>query len=478
MKRGMRLNGFIVIILAVSLFSITIASAAVCSDPNQRILKLHDNTNTHGEFWDGTSYTVEICYDDVFGSAFDTGGGNPHLCTGTNNVTRLSGLTNAHAEGPNANTPGYMPVCYGDLSCALIPEASCLSPSEIVVKLSSNGNAHLGDASSAYTNVICCGTGGASPPVGTPEAYWTDVSAAKLGNNFMINTEGGVVKLLAKSLTPGETITFEIWDNDSVAGESGGDDFIKNVTAVADSTGLALTSGVNFNLLDYARGDDMSEDNGILELYFIARNTTTGTNIPSENQILLNHTESSNVIVIEKEGCAFFTEQNSCDTASEPYWRKSELDYQTNNGPVGGVGCQQTNATTGTFYNCSCQWTTRNQCEFNWQGVPSPANWPPGVIGANCIGSCNVQSDYGQCVDDSLTITYLANFEVAASCTGTSYSNPGEEIDCNLMNGLTDEIMCGLSPSLVLPFFSLTQFFISAISIFAIYLFLIWKKRS
>ena len=122
---------------------------------SQTILLLASSTNSHGALWNDTNYLVKIQYNNIFGTSYT--GANPHACTVTNRVLRLSNTTNAHAEGPSQSTTGYVDVCYGNLACT-IRSGSCQGLEILVASLSSTTNAHLA-ADNSYTNNLCCTSG-------------------------------------------------------------------------------------------------------------------------------------------------------------------------------------------------------------------------------------------------------------------------------------------------------------------------------
>ncbi|MEK6809876.1 MAG: hypothetical protein AABY40_04325, partial [Nanoarchaeota archaeon] len=130
------LFGFFITILSSS-FTQAVPACGL-PDDDQLILRLSDITNAHGEFWNQGNYQTEICYNQIFG----LNGNGIRTCDGSNNVLRLSGNTNAHAERPAGTTPGYVNVCYGDLKC-IKRDTDCIGAEKEVVSLSGNTNAHL-----------------------------------------------------------------------------------------------------------------------------------------------------------------------------------------------------------------------------------------------------------------------------------------------------------------------------------------------
>ena len=171
---------------------------------NQTILKLSDETNAHGELWNGTNnYSVSICYNNIFGTNYT--GINPHDCTGTNKIVGLFAETNSHAEIPSL-TNYTINVCYGDLSC--ISRASCNADERAVVSLSSDTNAHLANDSS-YPVKICCKF--VLPSLSNiTSAYW-----ANMNNNQINQTDlNDRVKMIASGIGfQGREINFTIYKN-------------------------------------------------------------------------------------------------------------------------------------------------------------------------------------------------------------------------------------------------------------------------
>ncbi len=531
MKRGMSIGILIVFFLATFILPLGIVSAA-CA-PEDIILKLYSQTNAHAEKWDGIgNYPVEICYSNIFGSAYT--GANPHTCSPpgnpTNKVLRLSGSTqtNSHAEGPLQSTPGYSNLCYGDLSCAL-ELGSCISPRRPVVRLSSQLNAHLENASlSNYNYIVCCSTGGGPGPgpaqcsdgidndadtlidtndpgchtdgnaansatydpndddeanvlPGTPTAFWATTSAPgnPAANNLMLFIGQDIV-LVAKGAALGASVTFNIYDSDSA--ESGADDLIKTLTVTANGLGTATSAPIHFNLIEFAIGNDIVLDNSILELYFTA--TAPSYSEQSTNTILLNNSTPPPT-PIDKKGCAQFETTNNCNQATTPdiskwiaAWHHDESILYPPANQIKGVGCGGT-TNLGEYINCSCFWDSDNACKFRWSYNNSLNPNPPGII-EQCIYGCNFGADYGECLNDIVDITYYATYGLATTslCIPSDAFNATEETECMARDGAIEQIMCGLAPSLMLPFFSKEQFLITALALVAIYTLIIFKRRN
>ena len=268
MKREAFVVGFLLII------SLGFVSAQTTCSDDQRIFSMSDQTNAHGELWDSGNYVWEVCYDTLFGGAYT--GANPHACTLSNAVLRLSGNTNAHAEGPGQNNLGYNDVCFGDLNCE--EKTSCLSGETEIVRLSSSTNAHLAlGASGNYGVRICCVTGGTIIGSGTEinSVEWRDFSDRKIGVDVtgvsydVRSYVGNSVKLVAESdFSAGTVINFEIFEDDPL-----GDDDIRTgsnaLTATTDSSGTAVAIWT-ISDTDIANGDDSGAELNPWEFYFIA----------------------------------------------------------------------------------------------------------------------------------------------------------------------------------------------------------------
>ncbi len=465
MRRGAL---FTIAIFVAFMFSLNLVSSAnSCISQDQIILRLSADTNAHGELFNGAgSYTTEICYNDIFGV---NGNGN-RVCSGANGVLRLSASTNAHAEGPSGSYS--MQICYGDLNCRLDSPSNCNGANEeIVVRLSSNTNAHLEIASGTnYNNVICCSTIAGPPPPSQPDAYWANVNRNELANGFDINLDTSV-KLIAAGVSANNNVNYDIYDTDCLgyALDTTCSDLIRSgLTIKSDANGIAIFDYI-FTLADFA-GDDNNEDQ--LELFFIAKSVQQ---YEQKSGMINLKKQIIDEPVVQKNGCAQFDEQNECENAPESAWRADEADIEKVSGLVGGAGCGNTR-NNGDEIRCDCNWNANiDICEFRWTAIPAPL--PPGVT-QECVGGCNIQTEYGECTDNSATITYLTSFEPEVSCTSTEFTNTADENDCDGLDGETTSALCGFAPSLILPFFGFWQFMISILGIAIIYALLSFRRRA
>ena len=228
------------------LLSFGFVAAGSCDD-SQTIMRLYSPANSHVSAWDQevVSYVEEICYDEIFGSAY--GGANPHGCTGDNMVLSLSSDSNAHAS----ETSGYgYDVCYGDLECVYDSSAGagCSNAGETVARISSSTNAHVAYASdSDYGIKVCC----------TPGIYWADmngnpISSADFGDRVQMIKAGGV------------SGTFNIWEEDTFPNP---DDDIRSVTG--EVVGGNLVGVWEITNEDLDKADDFGfEDIEDYEIYF------------------------------------------------------------------------------------------------------------------------------------------------------------------------------------------------------------------
>ncbi len=162
MKRGyIRLSVLAVIGIFFVVYGVNAIEMINCSSSEQRLFRISSLQNAHGEQWNASGgYPYEICFYDYFSGVYPSWG-NPHLCDGTNTVLRLSGITDAHAEGPAGSTSEYTDVCFGNLECFLqtggksCDEAPGSSGYCMITTLSGNTNAHLA-ITKHYDYSICC----------------------------------------------------------------------------------------------------------------------------------------------------------------------------------------------------------------------------------------------------------------------------------------------------------------------------------
>ena len=462
MKRGI-LYISIISFFAVFLFTSLVAGANTCNSPDQIILRLSSDTNAHAEVWNGVgSYTTAICYDEIF---LQPGNGD-HTCApgGSNRVLRLSSDTNAHAESP-LGTIYNTEVCYDGLTCRLDTDGVCDSTEKAVVRLSSQINAHLEIASGTnYNNVICCSESGGVPPSTQGNAYWADTSSQAYSAGATIIL-GATLQLVAEGVPDSAQVTFTVFDRDSV----GADDQITQVQVNAIGTVARYNWAPSPS--DYNQGNDIG-DGDPLEIYFTAQAQSYDE---ISNEIFL----SENIIIgePEKKGCAQFTDtdQSTCNNAQDSIWEEDEASIvQLTGNPVdgaGGAGCGGTR-NDGSTVECSCNWnSTNSQCNFRFVVIRTI---PPLPGGNSCIGGCNINTQYGECTDNSAAITYLTSFGPVqgTDCSSGTYLNPTDEQQCRDLSGESENIDCGLSPSLILPFFSLINLISVVFLIGMIYIFL------
>lgn len=270
MRRGWFL---FVILLSVFLIGRVNAVGYLCSN-SQEILTISDggasNSNSHGEIAIADSFGLNfrgICYNDFFPN---WRGLNPNDCGASDEhlVLKLSGIKNAHAEGPlgvNYNTK----VCHeGLISCYLDVSGVCSGGGTEIVKLSDVSNAHLGTVSgSGYTNIICCEASGSPPTTGV---YWADMQGVNI--NLEKTYIGNTVKLVATGAPQNTEITFEIFERDAGINDKIRTD-AEAKKAYSDSSGRAE---VNWTITqeDYDKGweSDLTNENegDSLQIYFTA----------------------------------------------------------------------------------------------------------------------------------------------------------------------------------------------------------------
>lgn len=182
LKKGDKLKKLIILIILLLFLVVSVNADYECSSDDDIILKLSSETNAHAGTYSGSNYSVEICYNDIFGLFYTEENIHyPRDVYGSNFVLRLSNDTNAHAgfdknwlreiENPPLCKPeGYCPntlvseVFYGDLVCTA-REDSCVGDEEIVVRLSNYTNAHLETYDQDNYNVLICCLRTTAPPL-------------------------------------------------------------------------------------------------------------------------------------------------------------------------------------------------------------------------------------------------------------------------------------------------------------------------
>lgn len=206
----MLLMSGIVVIMANNSMAIT----NECIYPNQTIVSLYDETNSHvalfNETYNDTNAKYGICYEQIYGANYN--GDKPWNCNGNNKVLGLKSINNSHAEAPSlSNYP--INVCYGDLQCELSVNACRVNEKE-VLSLSSNANvqlytnSHAGKAG-AYGLKLCCSSASApTDNTGFKTLEWRDflnnkISEANVNDSVKIyvemhGTENGEVNITIK----------------------------------------------------------------------------------------------------------------------------------------------------------------------------------------------------------------------------------------------------------------------------------------
>jgi len=200
-------------------------------------MNLSSSTNAHGATYNSIipGYSVGVCYDDIFGSTYSSTS-DPHACTGTNRILRLSSNSNAHAQIPTST--GYnTDVCYGNLICRSINSGSCDSGSgeRLVVSLSDNTNAHISEGSD-YSYKICCKIGKEINDI-----YFSDMNV-RLDPVSEININDQVKLLIKGDDLYQKTINYKIYkDNDEGSGVNQGSE-VWSGSALGQSSQFAFYS--------------------------------------------------------------------------------------------------------------------------------------------------------------------------------------------------------------------------------------------
>lgn len=248
MKKGKLFACLLLAGIFTFLTLISLTSAIVCSSPNQTILTLYSQTNSHAAVFNATyndiNYGIPICFDNVFGVIY-TGSNNPWQCNGANKVLGLSSASNAHAQNPALST--YLTnVCYGNLNCTIA--TTCPVGYNFTLSLSGLTNAHLA-ADSSYANKLCCSLG--TTPVapltpGIDSAIWTDAAGTSITQAPLSQT----VKMIAGTrLLDGKIINFTIYNSDSGVVLNRISSIVSgNVATITDTVSKLVLGGVGVGI--------------------------------------------------------------------------------------------------------------------------------------------------------------------------------------------------------------------------------------
>lgn len=204
------------ILFFVFVFCVGVVSGASCGvvDDSQLIMRLQNVAGGHASTWDGDVTYSEVCYNTVFSSS--TGSGD-RTC-GANRVLSLSGISNAHASV----TAGYgSDVCYGTMSCYYEDVAGGCSDGELIARMSSLENAHVGGAGALeadYPWKVCCREDSVQ------ELYWANMDGFRLPPGYSVNLGDSVQMILAESVADTvfeirEENTFPVSDKDIRVGD-------------------------------------------------------------------------------------------------------------------------------------------------------------------------------------------------------------------------------------------------------------------
>ncbi len=427
-------------------------SGNTCSSPDDVILRLSAPSNAHAEIFSATGiYTTDVCYSQIFGTAYT--GVNPHACnTGiTNRVLRLSAPSNAHAEIPDQSVPIYTTdVCYGNLVChSVTGNTNCASGEQEIVSLSGQTNAHIEKAdANVYTTLsnykICCSTSSSSPPVGpgTPNnpptgpgnivsVGWAHLDGQPISTGTLFCPNSAVYSYAITSGVPdGTTLTFKFYDKDILV-----NDFIFEI-GVAVQNNIA-SFPVNFadtnvqNILQpYIDGNDND-----VELMFKAE---IGTNNQDSNVIiyrnLCNYVPP--VVTNPITRCEDFANQNSCNSNTISTY------------PQNSYGVQQ--LPVCTFLQC--YWISDTAgCGVRATQYPSTPQSGCNSAG-NAINNCAWTTTQSECINGVKTISYVGDLTNTPNCIKESIT-----------------VACG-SLNFELGFFGIAQFISSILIIGLFYL--------
>ncbi|MEK6859620.1 MAG: PKD domain-containing protein [Nanoarchaeota archaeon] len=211
---------------------ICVPIAHTCSSSSQTIMKLSKSTNSLGALWNDTSFTYDICYNEIFGENY--AGANPHECTGNNKLINLQQSANSLGEIPSLNNYN-IPVCYGNLLCLNETGSGnvCSDDADkLVARLYSNTNSNISNASDVNFLVkICCRKSAAG------NTSWENMNGVQITSANVSDS----VRLVVKGEVEERTINYTIKKCETVCTATGG--LIKwfdNINAQTSGKGFAV----------------------------------------------------------------------------------------------------------------------------------------------------------------------------------------------------------------------------------------------
>ena len=497
----------VMLALAVIVFMTAAVSAtSICAD-NQVLFRLLKSNNSHVANASDINYPYKICYDQIMSETYPSS--NPWECTGANTVLRVSAGTNAHVEEPypQNSTPGYRPICFGDLGCRLIDSrvnGQCAATEQPVIRLSSRTNAHIAIATfTEYPYILCCSPG-AGGNVLLRSANWrhplTDaiLTRARIGDTFNLTVRTGL---------PAETIVLlNIYENDSIIGSPSNRDEIKsNIPVLVGSDGVVRYQW-SLTQEDFDKGTNAPfYDLSTIELVF---NASAGGEDIDSNELSVDKRDgvstTSWMCSSDRKAAARLLDSNRIETQT--------LSNEASDTTLAGSACKGPNGETGTIddsglstsrddccptnYRCtsrgcvigaadSCDdYKTREECKFDSDNVwnttltfistgmcedivkQHACSWNGTMCGYRVqdidsitgaeLGSCTYfYDDSQQCSEGQfkeLEVTAHAEGQVCGQCASNTYQVP-----------------CG-RPAFELPFFGTLQFILAIIGIMGVYL--------
>lgn len=414
-----------------------------CSSQDQLILRLSDSTNAHAEVFDGAgNYSVEICYDTIFGVA----GSGDRSCTGSNKVVGLSDLTNAHAEEPSLSNYAT-DVCYGGLSCTARTGA-CRSGESLVLSLSSSTNAHLTSDSSYFQN-ICCSIGPLPP---SEDCTITFASWSRSGE---VIERTIVDMIITGDDCDGEPVDFSIAETDCIFGTCNYGDIDNEDTAELIinqiSGSFSGTQAVVSWTTEWVKDDNNGFGDDDPEYVFKAElSNDASINIDESGELKVTPLplEYCDFVVL----CGSYYTDTSGDPTAENACNADVCEVAELNAEIKeGVECDDADT------NCFCEWnTSESLCKSIWE-IESPPSSPEEA------GRCTyTETTTGSCDTDG-----FLNSSWTATWTG---SNPNA--------ACADGQKAIICPAQVqLAFFNLYNMLITLLAIAGIYGILSLRKK-
>lgn len=456
---------------------------------NNRVFGLSDVENAHGEVYNGAgNYPQVLCCD----------GSTVRNCQGGNKILGLSSTTNAHAEKKELSNYTTN-ICYGQLNCTWSetnPDINIYSDENIILSLSGNTNAHIGHPGNYALKMWCkdtnyigtycgddnvdigeqCDLGDQNGVPGSSCAsdclcadgytynpltkvcefqafgiavYWSDDYTTLIGTSGVtVNVGSTKVHMILTNLgrTVGETISFEIYEDDTLGDFTTFDDDIRvgedAIDVVVEDPNLIKANWT----ISYS---DIEKTNDYEEFYFKVFDSEDNEIVDSRDyhnpgEGVFGYLEfiSTHALPCTTISLCMDYGQNSCENDAA-LCQVADFSVMLNNPDITcGVG----------GITCECWWDeTEETCNSRW---------------GDGTGWCEYgESIENECTQENLFLTYI--FTAVWSLTGEE--NPP---DCV---GGSNVLPC--PAQIQLPFVNIYNIIAIIVAIVLIYFLMNLKKK-